>query len=252
MPVDPGAAAPLYRQLAAELRARIYDGTYPRGSQLPAESELIASHGVSRVTVRLALGLLREEGLIEPTPGRGTFVREAAPVRLALARYRGEGEVGPFTAACQAQGIDGRMTVVAVDRLAASPEVAALLDLDEGAPVVRRVRHALIDGRPVQLQRSYFPAALVDGTPLAEPAFLEAGTFATLRAIGRPPATISEEVTAGLPTSEEFAVVGTGPVLRVVRVTRDASGAVLELLQVAASAERHVFLYENLPITEGS
>jgi GntR family transcriptional regulator len=251
MPVDPGAAAPLYRQLAAELRARIFDGTYPRGSQLPAESELIAEHGVSRVTVRLALGLLREEGLIEPTPGRGTFVREAAPVRLALARYRGQGEVGPFTAACQAQGIDGRMTVVAVDRLAASPEVAAQLELDEGAPVVRRVRHALIDGRPVQLQRSYFPAALVDGTPLAEPAFLEVGTFATLRAIGRPPARITEEVTAGLPTSDEFAVIGTGPVLRVVRVTRDASGAVLELLQVAASAERHVFTYDDLPIEGG-
>jgi GntR family transcriptional regulator len=251
MPVDPAAAAPLYRQLAAELRARIYDGTYPRGGRLPAEPELSAEHRVSRVTVRLALGLLREEGLIEPSPGRGTFVRAAFPVRLELARYRGQGDVGPFTAACQAQGIDGRMTVVAVDRLAASPEVAAMLELEEGAPVVRRVRHALIDGRPVQLQRSYFPAAVVDGTPLAEPAFLEAGTFATLRAIGRRPATITEEVTAGLPTGEEFAVVGTGPVLRVVRVTRDAAGAVLELLQVAASADRHVFTYENLPI-EGS
>jgi GntR family transcriptional regulator len=251
MPVDPGAAAPLYRQLAAELRARIYDGTYPRGSRLPAEPELIAEHRVSRVTVRLALGLLREEGLIEPSRGRGTFVREAAPVRLALARYTGEGDVGPFTAACRAQGINGRMTVVAVDRLPAEPEVAARLELEDGAPVVRRVRHALIDGRPVQLQRSYFPAALVDGTPLAEPAFLERGTFATLRAIGWPPARISEEVTAGLPTSEEAAVLGTGPVLRVARVTRDGSGTALELLNVAASAERHVFTYDELPI-EGS
>jgi GntR family transcriptional regulator len=251
MPVDPGAAAPLYRQLAAELRARIFDGTYPRGSRLPAESELIATHGVSRVTVRLALGLLREEGLIEPSPGRGTFVREAAPVRLALARYSGEGDVGPFTAACKAQGIDGRMTVVAVDRLAAEAEVAAQLELDDGAPVIRRVRHALIEERPVQLQRSYFPAAVVDGTLLAEPAFLERGTFATLRAIGRPPARITEEVTAGLPTSDEAAVLGAAPVLRVVRLTRDAAGAALELLYVTASAERHVFLYENLPIEGG-
>jgi GntR family transcriptional regulator len=251
MPVDPGAAQPLYRQLAAELRARIFDGTYPRGSRLPAEPELIAEHAVSRVTVRLALGLLREEGLVEPSRGRGTFVREVAPLRLALARYSGEGEVGPFTAACKAQGIDGRMTVVAVDRLPAEAEIAAQLELDDGAPVVRRVRHALIDGRPVQLQRSYFPAALVDGTPLAEPAFLDRGTFATLRAIGRPPARITEEVTAGLPTSEEAAVLGTGPVLRVVRLTRDADAEVLELLYVAASAERSTFLYENLPI-EGS
>jgi GntR family transcriptional regulator len=251
MPIDPDAAAPLYRQLAADLRARIYDGTYPRGSRLPAETELIAAHGVSRVTVRLALGLLREEGLIEPSPGRGTFVREVAPVRLALARYSGEGEVGPFTAACQAQGIDGRMTVVAVERLAAEAEVAARLELDDGASVVRRVRHALIDGRPVQLQRSYFPAVVVDGTPLAAPAFLERGTFATLRAIGRPPARISEEVTAGPPTGEETAVLGAGPVLRVARVTRDAAGTALELLYVTASAERHVFTYDNLPIEGG-
>jgi GntR family transcriptional regulator len=251
MPVDPDAAAPLYRQLAAELRARIFDGTYPRGSRLPAEPELRAEHKVSRVTVRLALGLLREEGLIEPQPGRGTFVREAAPVRLALARYRGQGDVGPFTAACKAQGINGRMTVVAVERLPATPEVAAWLELDDGAPVVRRVRHALIDGRVVQLQRSYFPAEVVDGTPLAGPDFLERGTFATLRAIGRPPARISEEVTAGLPTGEEAAVLGPAPVLRVVRVTWEASGTVLELLQVAASAERHVFTYEHLPIEGG-
>jgi GntR family transcriptional regulator len=251
MPVDPERGEPLYRQLAAELRAGIYGGRYRRGSRLPTEPDLMAAHGVSRHTVRLALGLLHQEGLIEAFPGRGTFVREAAPLRLALARYSGEGDVGPFTAACKAQGIDGRMTVVAVDRLPAEAEVAAQLDLDDGAPVVRRVRHALIDGRPVQLQRSYFPATVVDGTPLAEPAFLERGTFATLRAIGRPPARITEEVTAGPPTAEEAAVLGGGPMLRVVRLTRDAAGNALELLYVAASADRHAFLYENLPIEGG-
>lgn len=251
MPVDPDAAAPLYRQLAAELRARIFDGTYPRGGRLPAEPELIAEHNLSRTTVRLALGVLREEGLIEAQPGRGTFVREAAPVRLALARYSGQGDVGPFTAACRAQGINGRMRVVAVDRMPATPEVAGRLELDDGAPVVRRVRHALIDGRPVQLQTSYFPAALVDGTPLAAPDFLERGTFATLREIGRPPAQISEELTAGLPTAEEAAVLGAAPVLRVVRTTRDEPGTALELLYVAADAQRHVFTYDHLRITEG-
>jgi GntR family transcriptional regulator len=251
MPVDPERGEPLYRQLAAELRAGIYTGRYRRGSRLPTEPDLMATHDVSRHTVRLALGLLHQEGLIEAFPGRGTFVREAAPLRLALARYSGEGDVGPYTAACKAQGVNGRMTIVAVDRLAAEAEVAAQLELDDGAPVVRRVRHALIDGRPVQLQRSYFPAAVVDGTPLAAPAFLERGTFATLRAIGRPPARITEEITAGPPTADEAAVLGSGPVLRVVRLTRDAVGVALELLYVAASADRHAFLYENLPIEGG-
>jgi GntR family transcriptional regulator len=251
MSVDPERGEPLYRQLAADLRAGIYTGRYPRGSRLPTEPDLMATHGVSRHTVRLALGLLHQEGLTEAFPGRGTFVRQAAPVRLSLERYTAEGEVGPFTAACQAQGINGRMVVLDVARLPATAEVAAHLELDPGALVVRRLRHALIDGRPVQLQTSYLPAALVDGTPLAEPGFLERGIFATLRQIGHPPATISEEVTAGLPTAEEAAALGAGPVLRVTRTTRDAAGAALELLYVTASAERHVFTYQHLPIEGG-
>jgi GntR family transcriptional regulator len=103
----------------------------------------------------------------------------------------------------------------------------------------------------VQLQTSYFPAALVDGTPLAAPDFLEAGTFAALRAIGRPPARITEELTAGLPTGGEAAELGTGPVLRVTRLTRDAAGTALELLYVVAAGDRHVVTYDDLPI-EGS
>jgi GntR family transcriptional regulator len=248
VPVDPERAEPLYRQLAGELRAGIYAGTYPRGGRLPTEAELAAGHQVSRVTVRLALGLLHDEGLTETVRGRGTFVRATAPVRLAFSRYAGQGEVGPFTAAARAQGVDGQMTLVDVKRLAAPPEVAARLELEDGAPVVRRVRHALIDGEPVQLQTSWFSAALVVGTPLARSRFLKAGTFATLRAIGRPPARISEELTAGLPTAEEAEILGSAPVLRVTRVTRGQDGAALELLYVTAAGDRFAFTYDDLPI----
>jgi hypothetical protein len=47
-------------------------------------------------------------------------------------------------------------------------------------------------------------------------------------------------------------VLGPGPVLRVTRVTRDGAGAVLELLEVTASAARTRFLYEQLPIEGGA
>lgn len=250
-PVDPGRGEPLYRQLAGELRAAIYAGTYPRGGRLPTEADLQATHGVSRNTVRLALGLLADEGLIDAYPARGTFVRETAPVRLAFRRYSGQGEVGPFTTAARAQGVAGQMTLVDVERLAAPPEVAARLDLEDGAPVVRRRRRALIDGQPVQLQTSYFPLAVVEGTPLARARFLKRGTFATLRAIGRPPARISEEITAGPPTEAEAELLGPGAVLRITRLARGTDGTALELLYVVAAADRFAFLYEDLPITEG-
>jgi DNA-binding LacI/PurR family transcriptional regulator len=69
-----GATA-LYRQLADQLRQDIYDGILSEGTQLPTEFEFAATCGVSRGTVRQALSLLAEEGLIKRVAGRGTFVR---------------------------------------------------------------------------------------------------------------------------------------------------------------------------------
>lgn len=67
---------PLYAMLAAILRKDIAEGKYPPASSLPTEKELTELYGVSRMTVRQSLRLLREEGLISSHPGIGTIVRE--------------------------------------------------------------------------------------------------------------------------------------------------------------------------------
>ena len=75
-------STPLYRRIAAELRHTISQGELPPGGQLPTEQELGDRYKVSRNTVRLALGLLSNEGIITSTPGRGTFVRDRIMRRL--------------------------------------------------------------------------------------------------------------------------------------------------------------------------
>jgi DNA-binding GntR family transcriptional regulator len=70
---------PLYAQLADILRQLITSGELQPRSLLPSESYLQQEHGVSRGTVRMAMGLLREEGLVVTIAGRGTFVREPKP-----------------------------------------------------------------------------------------------------------------------------------------------------------------------------
>ena len=75
--IERHSSQPLYMQVMAHLRARIHDGTYPPRSTLPSEKELTAQLQVSRPTVRHALKILIEEGLIERVPGHGTFVTEA-------------------------------------------------------------------------------------------------------------------------------------------------------------------------------
>lgn len=64
-----------YAQLVTRYRDDIISGALPVGSRLPTEMELAAQHRISRGTVRQALNILVNEGLLERTPGRGTYVR---------------------------------------------------------------------------------------------------------------------------------------------------------------------------------
>lgn len=75
--VDPRGEVPVYRQVAALLRARIVDGTWGPGAELPAEPRMAAEFSVGKDTVREAVALLRGEGLVETRRGFRTRVREA-------------------------------------------------------------------------------------------------------------------------------------------------------------------------------
>ena len=70
-----------YSQIAAQLRAKIRDGAYRDTGKLPTENELAETCGANRQTVRRALALLTEEGLIERRQGSGSYLRAAASRR---------------------------------------------------------------------------------------------------------------------------------------------------------------------------
>lgn len=72
---------PLYVQAAGQLRLKIERGVWRPGAQLPVIEELQTEFDLSRATIREALEMLEQEGLIERFRGRGTFVRAALPVR---------------------------------------------------------------------------------------------------------------------------------------------------------------------------
>lgn len=72
--IDPYSDQPLYRQLAAILRGKIERGEWKRLDMLPSEKTLSERYGVGRDTVRSALSVLREEGLIFTLAQRGSRV----------------------------------------------------------------------------------------------------------------------------------------------------------------------------------
>ncbi len=69
---------PLYRLIASRIEARIASGDYSPGTALPPEPALEREFGVSRITVRQALGLLKRRGLLYSRSGVGTLVRPDA------------------------------------------------------------------------------------------------------------------------------------------------------------------------------
>lgn len=73
--IDHGGERWEYLQLADILRARVSEGEYPPGAKIPPLLDLQAEFGLSSMTVRRAVGVLVDEGLLVRVPGRGTYVR---------------------------------------------------------------------------------------------------------------------------------------------------------------------------------
>lgn len=74
MDLSSDSHVPKYAQIAQIFRQRIARGTWSKGLRLPANEELAAEFGVSRVTIRQAVDLLSRDGVIEARQGLGTFV----------------------------------------------------------------------------------------------------------------------------------------------------------------------------------
>jgi len=85
----------LYEQIVQQVEESIHKGALKPGDQLPPERELAEQFGVSRTAVREAVKALREKGLVEAYPGRGTFITDGSSytIRLSLDRMmRSENE----------------------------------------------------------------------------------------------------------------------------------------------------------------
>ncbi|WP_349826796.1 UTRA domain-containing protein [Brevibacterium litoralis] len=138
-----------WRLIAEELRAEIGDGTLRRGERLPGEMALAERFGVNRHTARQAIATLAADGLVESRRGSGTFVtgspvlvhRIGARTRMSrsleVASGGDGGSLGGRPGAASTARHRSRGVLHGATTLPAPPEVAARLDLEVGAPVLR-------------------------------------------------------------------------------------------------------------------
>jgi len=141
----------LYEQIAHRLLEEIQRGDFEPSGKLPSEAELGQRFGVSRVTVRLAVGKLSDDGVVERKQGKGTFVA-AKQVRHGLDALRS------FHEALLLQGLKPSMHVISHTEQAMPEGLRELFDGAERCLLLERLHY--VDEEPIALGRSHLPAEL--------------------------------------------------------------------------------------------
>ena len=239
--MTPAAASgiPLYRQIEADIRARIASGALPPGARLAPEPELMAEHGVSRATVRQALGGLIADGLLEIRRGLGTYV--TAP--------RFEHTIGgfySFSREIERHGLVPATTVLGLWTEPAGEAVAEALAVPGGTPVIALRRLRLAGAEPLVVETSHLPAARFPGLEAVD--FSRVRLYDTLLNVyGCRPTRARETFEPILLSADEAALLGQRrgePALRVERIAFDQDDTPIESCRSTVRGDRYRYSVE--------
>lgn len=238
-----------HERIAADLRAKIHAGELRDGDRLPGENVLMNQYGVARMTARQALAALRAEGIAVARKGVGVFVRSSRPVRRFGGRRLSR---DVWRAGRSMWDVDETHTPVSVDRLEVreqpvSEDVARLLGIPPGAPVVVRDRRYIVGERPVQLATAFIPRDIAAGTSLVDQDTGPGGIYARLAELGHEPTRFTEELRVRMPTPQESQALelptGT-PVILVARTAYTRDDRPVEASLMTLSADAYVLQYD--------
>ncbi len=133
---------PLYQQLSETLEEQIRAGSYPPGAQLPSERKLAASYGISRLTVRRAIQILKQAGFVVVQHGRGIFV--SRDLKSPMSRIPLAERGFPLDQATSCEVLDTCVTQT-------DPGLARQLRLNPYDKIIRIRRIRAVNDQPVAL-----------------------------------------------------------------------------------------------------
>lgn len=228
-----------YRAIADDLRRQVEAGQFGAGRLLPSEAELSASYAASRITVRKALDVLREEGLVDARQGFGWFAA-VDPLRQAL------GRLGTIEAQLTASGVRSERRILDFGFVPASARVRQML----GGDTVLEVRRLnLADGEPFARVTVWCPDDL--GARLSRDD-VERAPFYEL--LDEPLGGAVQTIGAALARDDDAALLeipAGSPVLRCERTTSNQEGRPVLLSEHIFPGHRTEFLVD-LPVAEPS
>ena len=226
-----------YQEIADELRGRLT--SVGVGRVLQSESELSKEFEVSRVTIRRALEILRDEGLVDARQGFGWYVA-GEPVRQHL------DELGTIEGQLERRGIRPDRRVIEFDFRVAPARVAAVLGTDQ---VLRVKRLNLADDTPFAVVTVWCPAELGHHLSRRD---VERHPFYEL--LGVPLRGATQTIGADSVDGADAALLGVpvaSPVLRCERITTDTHGRAVLMSEHVFPAHRTEFVVD-LPQAEPS
>lgn len=211
-----------YQQIAAELRAAVERGEYPVGSVLPSEGELVARYGVARGTVRQAVAVLEQDGVVAARQGARRTVLGGAPTQSFA-------EMQSFSMWAVSQGHVPTARVLHAEMRLAGRRDTELLSVPAGERVLDLRRLRLLDGVPAMVERTLYAdlvAARVLEMDLTRGSITERLTglgFVYAHGDHR-----IDAVAAGAVEARLLGVRRAGPLLRQRRVATSPAGSPLE------------------------
>jgi GntR family transcriptional regulator len=217
------------------LRDAILSGRVAVGERMPGELELAARYGVSRVTVRRALTVLAEQGLLERRPGAGTVVKER-PLDATVITA----DVSNLLPNMVKMSRASQIRLLEFAYLPAPRAVADALGLAPGDRVQYSVRVRSVDGAPFSYLVTHVPDRIARHYNEADLA--QTPLFALLERSGvevdRATQTISAQL-AGPVEAEALDVAPGSPLIALTRVVFDAQGRGVEHLQALYRPDRY-------------
>ncbi len=219
----------MFGEIYEELRRELGGGKYERGSFLPPEQELCQQFGCSRMTVRKALSLLANEGLVQAIKGRGVRViwtpKEHDEKRDAFV----VSGLTSFTESARAIGAEPGAKLVLLDHITCTDELSRTTGFPTGSDLTQIVLVRSLDGIPMVCSRHYF---LTSEVPGITEEVARSSIFHYIEQDLHIAITVSRrKVTVEPATEEDYELLGEGcaPYLAVVRsATFDAKGEQFE------------------------
>jgi GntR family phosphonate transport system transcriptional regulator len=148
---DAASGVALWRQVADEIERGIAAGRFAAGERLPGETEIAETYRVNRHTVRRALAALAERGLVRAERGSGTYVEAPRLAYPLSSRTR-------FSEIVGAGGREPRGQLIAASEEPATRELARLLGVKTGTPLVQIESLRFADRTPICVSTSWLPA----------------------------------------------------------------------------------------------